>query len=89
MEADRLERADVARDVHRVLADEEVEVGLETVHRVAGGSADETLVGLDARNGRVESRARHRVPGGEEGRVEWEPQADQLDGRDLQAQSPR
>ena len=48
MEVDRLEDPDVAGDGERVLADEQVLVRLEPVHRVAGPDADHALVGLDA-----------------------------------------
>ena len=63
----------MSRDVHWVLADEELRERLEAVHGVARADADDALVGLDTHDGRVESRAWHRVPGGAKRRVERQP----------------
>ena len=58
------------RYVHGVLADEELYVTIEALHGVARADADDAFVGVDAHDRRVESRARHRIPGGMKWRVE-------------------
>ena len=70
VEGDRLERPDVARDAQRVLAEEQVLVRREAVHRVARADARDALVGLDPDERRRERRPRDGVPGREERRVE-------------------
>ena len=70
-------------DVERVPADEEVLVGLEAVHRVAGADPGQPLVGLDEDERRLEPTARHRIPGCREGRVELERDPAQANGGDL------
>ncbi len=82
VQLDRLQRARVAREAQRVLAEEQVGVGDEPVHRVARADADEALVGLHAHERGVEGRPRNGVPGGAEGRVEGERQALERDRRD-------
>ena len=75
VEVDRLEDADVAGDGQRVLADEQVLVRLEAVHRVARADADHALVGLDAHERDREEPPRLGVPGGRERRLERAPRA--------------
>ena len=70
VEGDRLQHADVVPDVERVAADEEVDVALEPVHRVARADAREALVGVDEDERRLEG-----VPG------LWDPRQARTEGR--------
>ncbi len=87
MEVDRLEDPDVAGDGQRVLPDEQVLVGLEAVHRVAGPDTDHAIVGLDPHERDREEPPRHGVPGGRERRLERHDEALQPDGADLHDRS--
>ena len=64
----------MTRQQQRVAADEQVLELLEAGHRVAGADPGQALVGFDADDRRVELAPRIGVPGGVEGRVEWQPQ---------------
>ena len=55
--------------------------GLEPVHRVARADPDHALVGLDADDRDRERRARDRVPGGVERRVQRDPEPVEPDAR--------
>src|SRR5262249_38681995 len=83
MECDGVQAPNVARDLKRISADEELRVWLEAVHRVAGAKSHQALVGLDTNDGGVEAGPGNRVPGGPERRVEGQPQPLELDPRDL------
>jgi hypothetical protein len=78
-----LDRADVPGDRERVGADEQVPVGVEAVHGVAGADADDAVVGVDAHDRRVEHGAGLGVPGGAQRRVEREAHPVQRDVGDL------
>src|SRR5439155_9939291 len=81
MECDRLERADVAFEVERVAADEQVLEPRESVHGVARADSDEALVRLHADERRLEAATGLGIPGGREWRVEREHQPLEADGR--------
>ena len=87
VEVDRLERPDVPGDGQRVLADEQVLVRLEAVHRVARADPDDPLVGLDPDDRRRERAPRDRVPGGRERRVERHDEAVEADAGDAHVRS--
>ncbi len=82
VEVDRLEDSDVPSDRERILTDEEVLEGFETVHRVARADADDALVGLDADDRHRERGSRHGVPRRREGRIEGHAEALETDGAD-------
>ena len=83
MEIDGLDHLDVTGDLARIPAEEQVLVGGEAVHGVARAVAGDALVGLDPDQGGVEVTARHRVPGSQERRVQWQPHPVQADSGDL------
>ena len=83
VEGNRLERPDVAADGERIVPTNSCEVGLETVHGVAGPDAAHTLVGVDEDERRCEPPPGNGVPGGRERRIEGKLEVDELDTRDL------
>lgn len=89
MNGDRLESANVSRDLHRVLADEQVDEGLEAVHGVAGTDTNQPLVGLDPDDRRFDEAPRDGIPGGEKRRIQLQPQTLQADRGDLHAGAGR
>ena len=83
MERNRLEGTDLAADGERIGADEQLDVGLEAVHGVAGPDAAHTLVGVDEDERRREPLPGHGVPGGGKRRIERKFEVDELDTGDL------
>ncbi|BBJ38178.1 hypothetical protein SSPO_008960 [Streptomyces antimycoticus] len=83
VEVGGLDGLDVPGDVERVLADEQVLVGVEAVHQITGADTGDPLVGVDADDRRVEVAPWLGVPRGPERRVQLQAQPVQGDIRDL------
>jgi hypothetical protein len=88
MQRDRLERAGMGRERERIAPEEQMLVGGEAGHRVPAADSGDALIGLDAHERGLEARSRSRVPGSEEGGIEWQAELLHRDLSDLHGSPP-